>query len=353
MRMSPETGRRKKAKRDYYFDNAKFLLIVLVVLAHGLSGLKWDSRAIHTLWTYINIFHMATFIFVSGYFAKGYVKNDTFNIQKLFTYFLLYLFSQIAVTMFEVCVLGEHIKYSLFNARTSLWFLQCLVAWHIFLPFINKLKRNFVLPMALIVGLLVGYDRGADSTWAMQRVMVHFFFFLLGFYCTKEMIYKALSSKLLRILAAVITVGAFVVLYFHSTKIPEQLLFCSFNYFSIPDLGITNVHLMWLARLGFYIGAVVLGGSFLMLVPRKKMPFTKYGRRTLQVYVLHRFLYLAWYKYEWFWIFNSTLGKITLFLLLLCLTVILSTKPFEYPFKLIMSIKIDPLLKKPKEQKED
>lgn len=63
-------------KRDYFFDNAKFLLIMLVVLAHGISQLKSYSRIATMLWYIINTFHMPTFIFISGYFAKSYVKDD-------------------------------------------------------------------------------------------------------------------------------------------------------------------------------------------------------------------------------------------------------------------------------------
>ncbi|MFR8171914.1 MAG: acyltransferase family protein [Marvinbryantia sp.] len=335
-------------KRDYFFDNAKFLLIMLVVLAHGISQLKSYSRIATMLWYIINTFHMPTFIFISGYFAKSYVKDDRFNIQKPFTYLMLYVFSQIAVTAFEVLVLKEKIDYSFFKARSSLWFLQGLVAWHILLPYYAKLKRGFVIPFAFLCGLLVGYDRAADGTFALQRVMVHFPFFLLGYYSTKENIEKLLNKKGIKLAAALVFIGFAMIAYKYAKMIPGRILECSYNYFAIDNIGISSVYLYWIARALFYVSAILLGGAFLVWVPRKQTFFTKFGSRTLQVYILHRFWYLAWLKYEWWRMFTSDIGKIVLVILLVAFTFLLSLKIFEYPFKWVMGIKIAPILKKEK-----
>lgn len=333
-------------KRDYFFDNAKFLLILLVVLAHGISPLKNYSRIANMLWYIINTFHMATFIFISGYFAKSYVEGEGFKIQRVFTYLMLYVFSQIGLTVYEVVVMKETIDYSFFGARGSLWFLQCLVAWHILLPFYAKLKKGFVIPFVFLCGLLVGYDRTADGTFAMQRVIVHFPFFLLGYYCTKENIEKLLSKKRIKLFAALVIIVFGIIAYRYAKIIPSRIIVCSYNYFSIENLGITSVYFYWVARVLFYISAILLGGAFLVWIPRKQMFFTQFGRRTLQVYILHRLWYLPWQKYEWWEMFNSDLGKILLVLLLIALTFVLSLKIFEYPFKWVMGIKIAPILEK-------
>lgn len=81
--------------RDYFFDNYKALLIVLVVVGHFiepcydnnvfLSGLKWM----------IFSFHMPAFIFISGYFSKREIRFGKL-VQKLvipyFVYELIYYF---------------------------------------------------------------------------------------------------------------------------------------------------------------------------------------------------------------------------------------------------------------------
>ena len=62
--------------RLYYFDNAKFVLIFLVVLAHYISPLKTDFPSVRVLWLTIHTFHMPAFIFISGFFAKSYIAAD-------------------------------------------------------------------------------------------------------------------------------------------------------------------------------------------------------------------------------------------------------------------------------------
>ena len=85
--------------RDYFFDNYKALLIVLVVVGHFiepcydnnvfLSGLKWM----------IFSFHMPAFIFISGYFSKReisfgkLVQKRSYPILSMnSSYYFLYVF---------------------------------------------------------------------------------------------------------------------------------------------------------------------------------------------------------------------------------------------------------------------
>ncbi|WP_426638635.1 acyltransferase family protein [Priestia aryabhattai] len=63
------------AKRDAYFDNVKFILIVLVVFGHLLTPFINDEQWLRTLYIFIYTFHMPAFILISGYFAKGYRKE--------------------------------------------------------------------------------------------------------------------------------------------------------------------------------------------------------------------------------------------------------------------------------------
>ena len=75
--------------REYFFDNAKFLLILLVVLAHAIAPMKSDHDSAKAIWTLINSFHMSCFIFMSGFFAKSYIKKDgEVKLQRLFTYIM-------------------------------------------------------------------------------------------------------------------------------------------------------------------------------------------------------------------------------------------------------------------------
>ena len=63
-------------ERIYYWDNLKCLLIFLVVVGHFLIPVYHDSgRSIEAVYFFIYLFHMPAFIFVSGFFAKSYLKK--------------------------------------------------------------------------------------------------------------------------------------------------------------------------------------------------------------------------------------------------------------------------------------
>ncbi len=57
-------------KRDPYFDNAKAVLIVLVVLGHTLARMVEENEWILTIYLFIFSFHMPAFYFSIRLFFK-------------------------------------------------------------------------------------------------------------------------------------------------------------------------------------------------------------------------------------------------------------------------------------------
>lgn len=62
--------------RDYFFDNARAILIFLVVLGHLLQPYTSEDKFLQALYLLIYSFHMPTFLFISGYFAKNLDKPN-------------------------------------------------------------------------------------------------------------------------------------------------------------------------------------------------------------------------------------------------------------------------------------
>lgn len=63
-------------KRIPYFDNARALLIILVVLGHMSSEFIEHDELIADVYLFIYTFHMPAFILISGYFAKKFMNRD-------------------------------------------------------------------------------------------------------------------------------------------------------------------------------------------------------------------------------------------------------------------------------------
>lgn len=78
----------KKKTRISFFDNARFLLMVLVVFGHLLQPFTIQNQWYNKLYLFIYTFHMPAFIFISGYFSESFTEN--FCILTLLYYWILY-----------------------------------------------------------------------------------------------------------------------------------------------------------------------------------------------------------------------------------------------------------------------
>ena len=358
--------------RLYFYDNAKFILIFLVVLAHAISPFKSEGpgyQFFHFLWRVINTLHMPCLIFISGFFAKSYIgKDGSIKVQRLFTYIMYYVASQLAVGAFEIFVLHDKISKSMLSPRSSLWFLVCLIWWYLLLPVIDKIDPKYMLPIAFIAGILIGYDEKIGNFLSFSRMIVHFPFFLSGYYISSGKMQQLATkkAKLWSVPALLLSVGSVVgIMFLFSENGPcqfsiNEIITCNVNYFSIfEDTGINPVF-WFLPRVWFYLCAFGLGFSFLAWVPKRKNIFTKFGARTMAPYIIHRFLYLAyldfgiysfsWFSEEWFGWKDILVLRIGMMVFAFLLTVLLSLYPFYWPFEMLGKIKIAKLLKKSKNQ---
>ncbi|MBQ9375513.1 MAG: hypothetical protein IJU04_04150 [Ruminococcus sp.] len=329
--------------REYYFDNAKFILITFVVLAHAISPLKSTMNTAKTIWTVINTLHMPCLILISGYFGKSYIKNGVVKTQRLVTYVVYYLAAQIAVSLFEYFVLGyKDMSKSFIAPRSSLWYLLCLIIWFLVLPYVSKLQPKYLIPAAFLMALVIGYDTKATKATdllSITRAFNHFPFFLIGYYFKKEWLYK-FRNKATQIASIIIIAGVTIWTYFNLDVIPSRIITCDFNYPNSELKVLNQVPIMFVNRILFYFFALLLCACFMLLVPRGKAFFTKWGSRTLQVYILHRFLYLSELEYKWYEPFLSLKGLVAMSAIAIALTIILALKPFEIPFKLLSKIKL-------------
>ena len=332
--------------REYFFDNAKFILITFVVLAHAVAPLKDQSDLAKAIWIVLNSFHMACFIFMTGYFAKSYIQKDgSVRQQRLFTYWMYYLFAQAFETLFEYTVLGKNVGISVFLPRPALWYLLCMILWFTILPYVAKIKIPIAIGCAFAFGLLVGYDAKAGGMLSLCRAVNHFPFFLMGFYFKKEWLFR-FRNIWTKTAAAAVMVGALVFAFFEYSLVATRILECSYNYKGAKLVLFTALPLQWVNRLVFYVAAIVLCACFLTLVPRRKLFFTRFGSRTLQVYLIHRLLYFCEEEFGWYKLpFFEQYGVYKMMLIAVAVTFLLSLKVFEYPFIWIGKIPLAPLLK--------
>lgn len=156
--------------RNYFLDNYKALLILLVVIGHFIEPCYTNNLFLTILKWVIFSFHMPAFIFISGYFSKKDMGLEKL-IQKLvipyFVFELLYYFLYVLIIHKETGLYFNRPKF-------SLWYLMSLFFWRIITPYFKKIPGNLII--AIILGLLVGFTQ-LGNFFSIPRTLFFYPFF--------------------------------------------------------------------------------------------------------------------------------------------------------------------------------
>jgi fucose 4-O-acetylase-like acetyltransferase len=278
-RMASTTNRSK------YFDNAKFILIFLVVFGHMISPYKDQDKVLFTLYSVIFLFHMPAFILISGYFAKGYRKKGYLlkTVQKILVPYFIF---QIIYSVFYFLVGKEKtLEFDLFQPHWSLWFLLSLFFWNILLYVFARLKWSGLF-LAVLIGIAIGYIDEVGSFLSISRTFVFFPYFLLGFLLKGEHLKWIIGAK------HAVPTGIFIIIMtflFLGAAFPQDAVPWLLGDTSYENMGGMQLSDGLLRALQYGLTLIVVIG-FLPLIPSNQYRITKIGERTLYVYLFHGFI---------------------------------------------------------------
>ncbi|MCE4048500.1 MULTISPECIES: acyltransferase family protein [Bacillaceae] len=308
-----------KQTRDYYFDNAKFLLIFFVVFGHFIQSFNSDSNSIYSLYKVIYTFHMPAFILVSGFFAKGIYEEG--YVQKYVKKLILpYIIFQVIYSIFYFYLYGKSsLTVDPLSPHWSLWFLISLFFWNMLLLGFSKLKPIYGLSIAMFFGLAIGFVDWTSSYLSLTRTFVFFPLFLLGYYMNKKH-FEWVRAKPFKIGAILIFVSCFAVFY-NFPDINHQWLLGSKPYDVLASSSFEAI----LVRLGFYLLSFLMIFCFFACVPQKQYFFTRFGKNTLYVYLLHGFFIRIFRSTDLQEAFTTPKSYFLIVLMAFLLTLVLST----------------------------
>jgi len=270
-------------QREYYFDNAKFILIVFVVFGHLLRSFIEENEVIYSLYKVIYTFHMPAFILVSGFFAKGFGKKG--YVLKIAKKLILpYLVFQTIYSLFYYFLYQKpELSINPLDPHWSLWFLISLFFWNIMLYVFARFQWKYSLTITLMIALVIGFADSISNFLSLSRTFVFFPLFLLGYYLKREHFYKLLHGKF-KISACTVFLIVFAGFYLFPDLEYEWLLGSK----PYAEMGVDSITAMFI-RLAVYILSIIMMASFFALVPTKRYFFTNLGRNSLYVYLLHGF----------------------------------------------------------------
>jgi len=271
-------------ERDYYFDNAKFILIFLVVFGHFIQSFINDNQNIYTLYKVIYTFHMPAFILISGFFAKGIAEKG--YIRKYAKKLIIpYLIFQLVYSIFYYFLYGETtLEIEPLTPHWSLWFLISLFFWNIFLLLFAKLRPITGILISLVLGVSIGCFEWTANYLSLTRTFVFFPIFLIGFYMKKKH-FQLMKTKLARGSSIFLFIVVFIGFHLYPS-INYEWLFGSKSYEQLGEGTLEGI----LFRLFFYLLSFIMIFCFFSCVPKKEYFFTKFGKYTLYVYLLHGFI---------------------------------------------------------------
>lgn len=274
-----------QSKRSKYFDNAKLILIFLVVFGHVISPLKEKDGVLFTLYTFIYLFHMPAFILISGYFSKGFAKKGHFlkTVKKIL---IPYFIFQLLYSVFYYLNGNENtFHFDLFQPNWSLWFLLSLFFWNCLLYLFARLKWRGVF-LAITIGVAIGYIDQIGSFLSLSRTFVFFPYFLIGYLLNGEQLKGLIKAKFSFPIALVIITATFIYFGF---GFPENAVPWLLGDRSYAAMGFHHAGVGLYRGLQYVLTILVVFGFF-TFIPSIHLRLTKIGERTLYIYLLHGFM---------------------------------------------------------------
>lgn len=272
-------------KRDPFFDNAKFLLMVLVVFGHLLQPFidqkGWYKDLYYTIYT----FHMPAFIMISGFFAKSFDWKKGHQVVNSFRKCIIpyVLFQWVYSFFYWITGTNEHFSFQLHVPNWSLWFLLSSFFWQISLFFFHKWPPKVGIGVSLALSLLVGYIPAIGRELTLQRTVVFLPFFIIGYYLSRETVEKFEKSDVKKwfslgfiVIFAILRLAYGINKYMFFGSKPYE------DFLNLPEWGaIVRIMTLLFALVGML--------AFFAIVPTKETWYTKCGQYTLTAYLLHGF----------------------------------------------------------------
>ncbi|MFJ7188338.1 MULTISPECIES: acyltransferase family protein [Streptomyces] len=271
-------------KRDPYFDNVKYLAIVLVAVAHAWEPVMDGSRATRALYMIVYTFHMPAFILISGYFSRTFDMSAP-KVKRLLTGVVVpYILFETAYSLFRRYVDdAPDTPISLTDPLYLTWFLIALFIWRITTPIWLALRHP--LAVALTIAVLASVTPGIGDDLDLQRVLQFLPFFVIGLLMKPEH-FRLIRRREVRLLALPLFASALLFAYWIA---PHMQLSWFYRASSVQERGAPWWSGLVLA-LGLLVCGLVLTIGFLALVPGRRTWFTALGAGTICGYLLHGFL---------------------------------------------------------------
>ena len=272
--------------RTPLWDNARLLVIVLVVFGHLIESIR-GTPVLHALYDLVYAFHMPALLLIAGVFASSdrlSPKRLAGTAQLLVTWLVVEFGWAL-----ERAVTG-HAPFPttfLVMPEWAAWFLISLFTMRMLLPYVALLPYPLIFTFVLALG--AGLVPTIGQEFSVSRSVALLPFFALGWTVRQRGLDRRawflapsvglrLTAGLALVAAAAGVLALIALPHFSGDLLTWRRSYSAMGYGPLQGLALRAAMLA-------IAGAMTL--AVLVLVPRRARWFTRLGENTLYVYLLH------------------------------------------------------------------
>ncbi|MFE9822752.1 acyltransferase family protein [Streptomyces sp. NPDC005791] len=322
--------------RDPFFDNAKYLAIVLVAVGHSWEPLPDSGRLVETLYTFVYTFHMPVFIIIAGYFSRGLDLRSR-RVWKLVTSLVVpYAVFEIAYTLFERLTGSPDFSLSPLTPYWLLWFLPALFLWRLTTPFWETVR--WPVAVALVIAAMGAVSSNIGGDLHLQRVLQFLPYYVLGLQL-RPAHFDLVRRRTVRLASVPVCLVALAAAYW---AVPRTTTSWFFRRYGAEQLG-SPAWTGAVVTLLLFSCALVLSACFLAWVPNRRLWMTALGAGTLYGYLLHGFVIKGAVKLDLYEVdvVSTPLGRILVSVAAAAMVTALCTPPVRRMFRYAVEPRLD------------
>ena len=281
-------------ERVAYLDNARYWVMLLVVIGHSLTQFT-DMDSARGVYVWIYSFHMPFFILISGYTARRYM-GDARQVRRIVSTLVVpYLLVETTMQLITRHYEGEPDPLMILSPQWLAWFMAALFVWRLTTPIWRALK--YPITTSIVISLVVGLIE-IPNVLSLPKILGFLPFYVVGLHMSRER-FERLTTPRVRAASVVVLGSALLICYLYSKNWTTDWLLWKQRYDENP-LQATAIEGITqraeLLAIGF-----LLTFAALALVPRRRSWTTAFGGRTFYCYLLHGYLILfLQYQFEVF-----------------------------------------------------
>ena len=272
-------------ERVAYLDNARYWVMLLVVIGHCLTQFV-DMDSARGVYVWIYAFHMPFFILISGYTARRYM-GDARQVRRIVSTLVVpYLIVETSMQLITRHYTGDPDPMMILSPQWLAWFMAALFVWRLTTPIWRALK--YPITTSIVISLTVGLFE-IPNVLALPKILGFLPFWVVGLHMNRQ-VFERLTEVKVRVVSAIVLVTAFVVCYVYSSGWTTDWLLWKQRYDEAPLQATAMEGVAQRAEL--LVVGFVLTFAALSLVPKRKSWTTTLGGRTFYCYLLHGYVIL-------------------------------------------------------------